>query len=170
MNSDLQMSFVGLWQRVLPHPEELSAIISPVTLSVLQRAMHPKSTWDRMETFLTRLLKHELLFPIPFEDQIFILLQPGLEWNPVSDGDLTDKLNLRMMIMLKFSLTQGIIVPFFQDLLCRLGSCLRGTIDAHLRHGGGDASSDFTELLGWIIRYFSEAKTEIDMDEFPALF
>ena len=108
MNSDLQMSFVGLWQRVLPHPEELSAIISPVTLSVLQRAMHPKSTWDRMEAFLTRLLKHELLFPIPFEHQILILLQPGLEWNPVSDGDVTDKLNRRIMIMLKCILYQGL--------------------------------------------------------------
>ena len=57
-----------------------------------------------------------------------------------------------------------------QELLSRLGSCLRGTIDAHLRNGGGDASSDFTELLGWIVRYFSEATAEIDMDEFPALF
>ena len=83
MNSDLQMAFVRLWQRVLPHPEELSAIISPVTMSVLERATHPKSTWDKMEALLTRLLKHELLFPIPFEDQIFILLQPGLDWNPV---------------------------------------------------------------------------------------
>jgi len=136
MNSDLQMSFVGLWQRVLPHPEELSAIICPVTLSVLQRATRPKSTWDKMEALLTRLLKHELLFPIPFENQIVILLRE--DWNP--------------------------------DLLSRLGSCLRGTIDSHLRSGGGDASSDFTELLGWIIRYFSEAKTEIDMDEFPVLF
>ena len=115
MNSDLQMSFVGLWQRVLPHPEELSAIISPVTLSVLQRAMHPKSTWDRMEAFLTRLLKHELLFPIPFEHQIVILLQ--LEWNPVSDGDVTDKLNRRMMIMLKCILYQGINIPVFTGLI-----------------------------------------------------
>ena len=85
MDSDLQKSFVGLWQRVLPHPEELSAIISPVTLSVLQRAKQPKLTWDKMEAFLTRLLKHELLFPIPFEQQIFILLRPGLDWDPVGD-------------------------------------------------------------------------------------
>ena len=85
MNSDLQMSFVRLWQRALPHPEELSAIISPLTLFILQRAAQPKSTWDKMETFLTRLLKHELLFPIPFEDQIFMLLQPGLDWDPVGE-------------------------------------------------------------------------------------
>lgn len=85
MNSDLQMSFVGLWQRVLPHPEELSAIICPVTLSVLQRATRPKSTWDKMEALLTRLLKHELLFPIPFENQIVILLRE--DWNPVGEGD-----------------------------------------------------------------------------------
>ena len=85
MNSDLQMSFVRLWQRALPHPEELSAIISPLTLFILQRSTQPKSTWDKMETFLTRLLKHELLFPIPFEDQIFMLLQPGLDWDPVGE-------------------------------------------------------------------------------------
>ena len=103
MDSDLQKSFVGLWQRVLPHPEELSAIISPVTLSVLQRAKQPKLTWDKMEAFLTRLLKHELLFPIPFEQQIFILLRPGLDWDPVGDVEghghaSTVKLNRKLTI------------------------------------------------------------------------
>ena len=85
MDSDLQDSFVRMWKTVLPHPEELSGVISPVTLAVLERAKQPKLTWDKMEAFLTRLLKHELLFPIPFEDQIIILLQD--DWNPVNNAD-----------------------------------------------------------------------------------
>ena len=74
--------------------------------------------------------------------------------------------------MMKAHALAKLLLLFYslQDLLCRLGSCLRGTIDSHLRNGGGDASSDFTELLGWIIRYFSEANDIIDMDEFPELF
>ena len=86
MDSYLQEMFVRMWRTVLPHPEELLGIISPVTLVILERATQPKLTWDKMEAFLTRLLKHELLFPIPFEDQIIILLQD--DWNPVNNADI----------------------------------------------------------------------------------
>jgi hypothetical protein len=81
MTADVQMHFMQLWKEVLPHPEELSAIISPMTLCVLNRSRHPKATWDKMESFLTRLLKHELLFPLPFEQQCVMLLRD--EWDKV---------------------------------------------------------------------------------------
>lgn len=76
------MRFVNLWNGRLVCHEEVSSFLCSKNLLILSKSSQQKTTWDKMEIFLTRLLKHQLIFPMLFEGQCVELLRE--EWDKVS--------------------------------------------------------------------------------------
>ncbi len=82
MTPEVQMSLIRLWQGCLRYTDDVSCILSPMTLPILARSRQPRATWNKMEAFVGRLLKHELLLPMTFEGMCIELLRH--EWPKVS--------------------------------------------------------------------------------------
>ena len=95
--ADVQEALIEIWQspqnlsesQVNPNrqfsladsPAQLMSILSPRNVVLLGNSPSPKATWDKMELFLGRLLKANLIIPLALEDTALQILRT--EWPTV---------------------------------------------------------------------------------------
>ena len=82
MIAEAQSSFVDLWSRELPVTEKILHFLSSQNLATFARGHDQVATFQRLEAFLSRLLRSGIIPPLVLEDQCMAILHH--EWPKVS--------------------------------------------------------------------------------------
>ena len=152
MTYNIQDKIVSLWGGKIPNQAEPQFALSPPlvpigtlfsrrNLQLLGRSCYPNLTWDKMEHFIGRLLKHHLMFMFHLRDQCLDLMQTNSTF----------------------------LEGYPPHLKKRFGSCLKGVYDTWKKNNKqNDVDDDWTDWLGWI---FCSIDDENDFNniDFPEL-
>ena len=155
MTYNIQDKIISLWGGQIPNQAEpqfaLSQPPAPLyprctlfsrrNLQLLGRSSNPSLTWQKMEHFIGRLLKHHLIFMDPIQKQCLDLMQTNSTF----------------------------LEEYPPHLKKRFGSCLKGVYDTWKKNNKqNDVDDDWTDWLGWI---FCSIDDENDFNnvDFPEL-
>ena len=157
MTSNVQDKIISLWGGQIPNqakpqfalsqpPVSICTLFSRRNLHLLGRSSNPSLTWDKMEHFIGRLLKHLWKNMAHLHDQCLALMQPNSTF----------------------------LEEYPPHLKKRFGSCLKGVYETWKKNNKHNYEDDddafWTDWFGWAICSIDDdIENDFNNIDFPEL-